>query len=71
MRLPIIEDTTRSVTIESDLVEIGGVDRSIWQIVVRCPVQGVYTVGDYHASREEAQTELDALHRASRSTVTP
>jgi hypothetical protein len=58
MRAPII-DTTRSVTIESDTVEIDGIDREIWAIVTRCPVNGMYV--DYFASREEAQAELDAM----------
>jgi hypothetical protein len=58
MRAPII-DTTRTVTIESDTVEIDGIDREIWAIVTRCPVNGMYV--DYFASREEAQAELDAM----------
>jgi hypothetical protein len=63
MRHPII-DTTRTVTVESEIVEIDGIDREIWAVVVRCPVNGLYVEGDYFASREEAVADLDARFAA-------
>lgn len=58
MRAPII-DTTRTVTVESDIVEINGVDREIWAIVTRCPVNGIDAGGEYYCSREDA---VAAMH---------
>ena len=58
MREAII-DTTRTVTVESDIVEINGVDREIWAIVTRCPVNGIDVGGEYYCSREEA---VAAMH---------
>lgn len=60
MREAII-DTTRTITIESETVEIEGIDREIWAIVVRCPVNGTYVDGDYFISREEALTALNEI----------
>jgi len=61
MTRPII-DTTRSVTFESQIVEIGGVDRTIWNIVVNCPVDGIYLAScEYFGSREEAEAAWIAL----------
>lgn len=60
MRLPVI-DTTRTVTIESDIVEIDGVDREIWSVVTRCPVNGIDTGGEYYASRAEAEAALETI----------
>lgn len=61
MRFPII-DTTRTISIESDIVEIDGVDREIWAIVERCPVYGVEV--DYYATKEEALAALNAAYDA-------
>lgn len=58
MRGSII-DTTRTVTVESDIIEIDGIDREIWSVVVRCPVNGIDTGGEYFASREEAIAALE------------
>ena len=60
MRAPII-DTTRTVTVESETVEINGTDREIWAIVTRCPVNGISVDGEYYASRAEAQAALNAM----------
>jgi hypothetical protein len=59
MRGQII-DTTRTVRVECDTVEIDGVDREIWSIVTRCPVNGVSVSGEYFATRSEAVAALDA-----------
>jgi hypothetical protein len=61
MREAII-DTTRSVSVESDIVEINGIDREIWAIVVRCPIDGISVSGQYYASREEAWADLVAMY---------
>ena len=60
MREAII-DTTRTVTIESDVLVLSD-DREItvWAVVTRCPVNGIW-VGEYHETRAEAQAELDAM----------
>lgn len=60
MRAAII-DTTRTITIESDIVEIDGIDREIWSIVTRCPVNGIDTGGEYFVSRAEAEDALNAM----------
>lgn len=60
MRAPII-DTTRTVTIETDTVEFDGIDREIWLIVTRCPVNGIDTGPEYYATRAEAQDALNAM----------
>lgn len=65
MRAQIIDDTTRSVTVESDVVEFDGIERTIWSIVVRCPVDGVYlATNDYFATREEATEHLNSIFAA-------
>lgn len=61
MRDAII-DTTRTITIESDIVEINGVDREIWSVVERCPVRGVDVWPEYYASKGEAQAALSAAY---------
>ncbi len=53
MRNQII-DTTRSVSFEKEIVEIDGVDREIWSIVIRCPVNGVSVSTECYGSRDEA-----------------
>lgn len=58
MRQPII-DTIRTVSIECETVEIDGVDRDIWAIVTRCPVNGISV--EYFATRSEAVAALDAV----------
>lgn len=63
MRAAII-DTTRTITIESDIVEIDGIDREIWAVVERCPVYGVDVWPDYYASKEEALAALNAVYDA-------
>ena len=60
MRQPII-DTIRTVSIECETVEIDGVDREIWAIVTRCPVNGISTSGEYFATRSEAIAARDAV----------
>ena len=60
MRDAII-DTTRTITVESDIVEINGVDREIWCVVERCPVYGVDVWPEYYASKEEAMAALHAV----------
>jgi len=60
MRHPII-DTTRSVSVESDVFEFDGVERTIWSIVTRCPVNGIDTGGEYFTSREEAVAALNSM----------
>lgn len=61
MRGHIIADTTRTVAFESEVVEINGIDRTIWNIVVRCPVNGISVCGEYFTSREEAAEAWDAM----------
>lgn len=53
-RLPIINDTTRSITVESEIVEFDSGEQTIWNIVIRCPVDGIYTSGTYYESWDEA-----------------
>lgn len=60
MRHPII-DTTRAVFIASDTVEFDGIERTIWCIVTRCPVNGPDVHPEYFASREEAETFLNTM----------
>lgn len=60
MRLPVI-DTTRTITVESDIVEFDGIDREIWFVVTRCPVNGIDTGPEYYTSRAEAQAALEAI----------
>ena len=60
MRGPII-DTTRTVSISSDTVEFDGIERTIWLIVVRCPVDGPSVHPEYFATREEAQAALNEI----------
>lgn len=61
MRAPII-DTTRTLTVEKDVVEFDGIDREVWLIVERCPVNGVNVWGsDYYASREEANRAINEI----------
>lgn len=59
MRLPII-DTTRTVSFLAETVEFDGIDREIWITVIRCPVDGIYTLPGYHATREEAAASWEA-----------
>lgn len=59
MRAPII-DTTRTVTVESEVLVLPGRQVTVWSVVTRCPINGIW-LGDYHATREEAQAELDAM----------
>lgn len=63
MRGPII-DTTRTITTESDVVEIDGVEREIWYVVERCPVWGVEVWPDYYASKAEAMAAMNAVYDA-------
>ena len=60
MREAII-DTTRTVSVESETVEIDGIDREIWCVVTRCPVNGIDTGGEYFATREEAIAARDEM----------
>lgn len=64
MRLPII-DTTRTVRFLPETVEFDGIDRQIWLTVIRCPVDGTYTLPDYHSSRAEAEATWQATHSDS------
>jgi hypothetical protein len=59
MRAPII-DTTRSISIESDILVLPGREITVWAVVTRCPVDGIWA-GEYHETRAEAQAELDAM----------
>lgn len=59
MRNAII-DTTRTVTIESDVLVLPGREITVWSVVTRCPINGIWA-GEYHQTREEAQAELDAM----------
>ena len=61
MRHAIIIDTTRTVSVKSETVEINGIDREIWVVVMRCPVDGISVSGEYYASREEAAAARDAI----------
>jgi hypothetical protein len=61
MRDHIIADTTRSVTFESEVVEINGIDRAIWNIVVRCPVNGISVCAEAFTSREKAVEAWGAM----------
>ena len=58
MREAIISDTTRSVSIEKDIVDFDGIDREIWSIVIDCPVNGISVCGEYYCSREEATAAM-------------
>ena len=60
MRDAII-DTTRTITVESDIVEIDGIDREIWCVVERCPVYGVDVWPEYYASKAEALAALNVV----------
>ena len=59
MRAPII-DTTRTVTVESDVLGLPGREITVWAVVTRCPVNGIWA-GEYYETRVEAQAELDAM----------
>lgn len=59
MREPII-DTTRTVTVESDVLVLPGREITVWSVVTRCPVNGI-RAGEYYETRAEAQAELDAM----------
>jgi hypothetical protein len=59
-RLPIIADTTRTVAVESDVLVLPGREITVWSVVTRCPVNGIWA-GEYHETRAEAQAELDAM----------
>lgn len=59
MRAPII-DTTRTVTVESDVLVLPGRQITVWSVVTRCPVNGIWA-GEYYETRAEAQAELDAM----------
>ena len=59
MRAPII-DTTRSVSVESDILVLPGREITVWSVVTRCPVNGI-GAGELYETREEAQAELDAM----------
>lgn len=61
MRHPII-DTIRTIGVESDIVEINGVDREVWCVVERCPVWGVEV--EYYATKDEALAALNAVFDA-------
>ncbi len=59
MREAII-DTTRTVTIESEVLVLPGREVTAWFVVTRCPVNGIHA-GEFYPTRAEAQAELDAM----------
>jgi hypothetical protein len=59
MRSQII-DTIRSVSIESDVLVLPGREITVWSVVTRCPVNGIWA-GEMYETRAEAQAELDAM----------
>ncbi len=58
MRLPIISDTTRTVRAESQVVEFDGIEHTIWNVVTRCPVNGISVLAEYFITREEADAHI-------------
>lgn len=59
MRAPII-DTTRTVTIESEVLVLPGREITVWAVVTRCPINGIWA-GEMYETRAEAQAELDEM----------
>lgn len=62
MRAAII-DTTRSVSVESEVLVLPECEMTVWAVVTRCPVNGI-SIGEYYETRAEAQVELNARFAA-------
>lgn len=62
-RLPIVEDTTRSLTVEKDFFE-DDENKPMWLVVERCPVNGVYVFPEYYTTRAEAVAAREELAAA-------
>jgi hypothetical protein len=64
MRLPIISDTTRTVTVVTAAEFHGDADLPGYVIVVRCPVHGISGLPGYYETRAEAEAGIHEIFAA-------